>query len=142
MFLLDTDVCIDVLRGRAPEIAERMAAHHPSEIRMSSVVRAELYFGARRSAHVSENLTLLERFFEPFQSLPFDDGCASSYGLVRAELAGGGTPIGPNDLLIAATARAHDLTLVTRNVAEFGRVAGLRLEDWSRPSPSSEPDDA
>jgi tRNA(fMet)-specific endonuclease VapC len=62
--------------------------------------------------------------------LPFDDAAAEAYGRLRAELARRGTPIGPNDLMIAAIALAHDLTLVTHNTAEFSRVSGLRLEDW------------
>ena len=66
----------------------------------------------------------------PFVSLPFDDRCAAEYGTIRADLSARGEPIGPLDLLIAATARAHDLTLVSHNVGEFSRVAGLRFEDW------------
>jgi tRNA(fMet)-specific endonuclease VapC len=73
---------------------------------------------------------LLGRFFAPFASLAFDDVCADHCGRLRSELAAAGTPIGPNDLLIAATALAHELTLVTHNVREFSRVANLRVEDW------------
>jgi tRNA(fMet)-specific endonuclease VapC len=101
-----------------------------SLVRLSSVVKAELLYGARRSSRVSENLRLLERFFDTIASFPFDDRCAEEYGLLREELDRAGTPIGPNDLLIAATARAHHAVLVTHNVREFSRVADLRLEDW------------
>lgn len=69
-------------------------------------------------------------FFAPQQNLPFDDLCAEHYALVRTDLLAQGTPIGPNDLLIAAIARAHDAVLVTHNTGEFGRMIGLRLEDW------------
>ncbi len=100
------------------------------EIRLSAVVKAELLYGARRSSRTADNLRLLTHFFEPIVCLPFDDECAASYGLLRVELERVGTPIGPNDLMIAATALAHDLVLVTHNVAEFSRVAGLRFEDW------------
>ena len=62
--------------------------------------------------------------------MPFDDRCAEEYGLIRADLDHAGTPIGPNDLLIAATARAHDLVLVTHNTREFSRVSGLQIDDW------------
>lgn len=79
---------------------------------------------------MGENLALLGRFFEPFVSLPFDDGCAEHYGQIRSGLEREGRPIGPNDLMIAATARAHGLTLVTHDSAEFARVPGLPLEDW------------
>ncbi len=94
------------------------------------MVKAELLYGARRSARVAQNLDLLTKFFAPLLSLPFDDQCAEYYGLIRADLSRAGELIGPNDLMIAATARAHDAVLVTHNTAEFARVVGLRLEDW------------
>ena len=79
---------------------------------------------------MAENVRTVEQFCKPYLTLPFDDACAQHYGVVRAYLARRGTPIGPNDLLIAATALAHDLTLVTHNVDQFSRVVGLRIEDW------------
>ena len=133
MYLLDTNACIRVLNGSSERLVTRLRSHAPSEVRLSSVTRAELLFGARRSARVAENLRLLASFFAPFVSLPFDDACAERYGVVRASLAAAGKPIGPNDLLIAATALAHDLTLVTHNVREFSRVPELGIEDWERP---------
>jgi tRNA(fMet)-specific endonuclease VapC len=93
-------------------------------------VKAELLYGARRSGRPADNLRALARFFEPIVCLPFDDECAERYGVLRGELERVGTPIGPTDLMIAATALAHDLVLVTHNVDEFSRVAGLRYEDW------------
>ena len=66
----------------------------------------------------------------PLRSLPFDDACAAEYGLLRADLGRAGTPIGANDLMIAAIARHHDVSVVTHNVDEFSRVVGLRVEDW------------
>lgn len=130
MYLLDTNACIRVLNGTSPQLVARLRNLDPAEIRLCAVVKAELAFGARNSTHVAENLSLLERFFAPFVSLPFDDRCADQYGLIRADLARAGRLIGPNDLLIAATARAHDLTLVSHNTRELSRVVGLRLEDW------------
>ncbi len=130
MYLLDTNACIKLLNGTSPALASALHRHDPVEILLCAVVKAELLFGARRSARVTENLALLARFFEPFASLPFDDVCAEHYGTIRAELTRDGSPIGPNDLLIAATARAHDLALVTHNTREFSRVTGLRVVDW------------
>jgi tRNA(fMet)-specific endonuclease VapC len=130
MYLLDTNACIRILNGTSPSLTDRLRAVPRSLVRLSSVVKAELLYGARRSSRVSENLRLLERFFDTIASLPFDDRCAEEYGLLREELDRAGTPIGPNDLLIAATARAHRAVLVTHNVREFSRVADLRLEDW------------
>jgi len=131
-YLLDTNACIRLLNGTSPALVARIAGGDPAQIALCSVVKAELVYGARRSARAAENLRLLESFFEPLASLPFDDACAERYGIIRSELESAGTPIGPNDLMIAATALAHGATLVTNNVKEFSRVAGLRLEDWER----------
>ncbi len=130
MYLLDTNACIRVLNGTSDRLVARLRHHAPAEIHLCAVVKAELLYGARKSSRPAANLRLLDAFFEPLLCLPFDDACADRYGVIRAELERAGTPIGPNDLMIAATAVAHDLTLVTHNVAELSRVAGLRLEDW------------
>lgn len=75
-------------------------------------------------------MATLRRFFQEFATLPFDEKCEEVYGIIRAQLGLAGTPIGPNDLLIAAIALANDFTIVTHNTDEFGRVKGLRIEDW------------
>jgi tRNA(fMet)-specific endonuclease VapC len=130
MYLLDTNACIRLLNGTSARLAERLQGTPRSQVRLSSIVKAELFFGARRSSRVADNLRLLEGFFATLAALPFDDHCAEEYGSLRAELDRAGTPIGPNDLLIAATARANGCTLVTHNVREFSRVSGLQYEDW------------
>ena len=135
MRLLDTNTCIQLLNGKESRVGQRFALQAPHEIALSSVVKAELLYGARHSMQVEENLSLLRSFFAPLVSLPFDDRCAEEYGQIRADLRRQGRPIGPNDLLIAATARAFDTILVTHNTTEFGRVAGLRLEDWEESTP-------
>ena len=91
--------------------------------------------GARHSQQVEANLQLLKTFFAPLQSLPFDDRSAEEAGQIRADLAAQGTPIGPNDLLIAAIARAHDAILVTHNHNEFTRVTNLRVVNWESQTP-------
>jgi len=88
----------------------------------------KLHFIFRLSSY--ENLRVFERFFRPFKSLPFDDRCAEEYGQIKAVLSAQGNLIGPNDLLIAAIARAHNAVLVTNNTGEFSRVTNLRLQDW------------
>lgn len=128
-YLLDTNACIGLLTGRTPAIAERLRLLPPAEVKLSAVVKAELLHGARRSGRPAENLRLLAEFFAPFESLPFDDRCAERYGVVRTELEARGSPIGPNDLLIASTALAHGAVLVTHDL-EFDRVVGLLTEDW------------
>ena len=130
MFLLDTNVCIHVLNDSSPPVVARFAAESPATIRLCSIVKAELLYGARKSRRVARTLMSLDRFFRPLLSFPFDDDCAHEYGRIRADLDRAGTPIGGNDLLIAAIARRHDLTVVTHNVDEFTRVTGLAVEDW------------
>ena len=100
------------------------------DIVLCSVVKAELYYGAHRSARSNENLKNMREFFRSFESLPFDDAAAEQYGHLRAFLTEQGKPIGPNDLLIAAIALANNVTLVTHNTDEFKRVPGLQMEDW------------
>ena len=135
LWLLDTNTCIRLLNDSSDPVAKQFSARSPAEIALCSIVKAELLYGARHSARVDANLTLLNRFFAPLLSLPFDDRCAEEYGLIRAQLTAEGAPIGPNDLIIAAIARTHDATLVTHNTREFSRVAGLRLSDWEEGSP-------
>lgn len=130
MYALDTNACIHLLNGSSTSLRERLAARSPGQIRIFSIVRAELLQGARLSSRVAENLRLVARFLQPFVSVAFDDDCAEKYAEVRSELRREGRMIGPNDLLIAASALTHNLTLVTHNVEEFSRVSGLLIEDW------------
>ncbi|MCF6318909.1 MAG: type II toxin-antitoxin system VapC family toxin [Proteobacteria bacterium] len=134
MFLLDTNVCIHLLNGTKPQIIDEFKKATPAQIILCGVVKAELLYGARNSMKVEDNLQLLNRFFAPLNSLPFDDTSAEEYGKIRADLSRQGQPIGrligPNDLLIASIAKAFDVILVTNNTREFSRISGLRLVDW------------
>ncbi len=130
MFLLDTNVCINFLNGTSQSVEQHFRTCSPSEIAVCSIVKAELLFGARNSNRADANLQALRLFFAPLQSLPFDDQCADEYGLIRADLTAQGSLIGPNDMLIAAVARAHNAIVVTHNTREFSRISGLSLEDW------------
>ena len=129
-YLLDTNVCVRLINRSSAQVLARTQSLDPSIIRHSVVTRAELLYGARKSARVSANLAGVDRFCEPLTVLPFDEGCARHYGAMRATLEQLGTPIGWNDYMIAATALAHDLVLVTHNAREFNRVVGLEVEDW------------
>ena len=132
MYLLDTNVCIRLLNHKHEGLIQHFRRLHPREIALCSIVKSELYYGARHSRRVEANLQLLVQFFLPLLSLPFDDRCAEEAGLIRADLEEQGMSIGPNDVLIAATARANDAVLVTHNTHEFARVTGLRLVDWEK----------
>ncbi len=129
-YLLDTNACINYLNHTQSKIASIIRSTPSTSIAVCSVVKAELFFGSRKSKNPTLNLARQMAFLENFISLPFDDAAADHYANVRAALAARGTLIGPYDLQIAAIALANNLTLVTHNTSEFSRVDGLRLEDW------------
>lgn len=129
-YLLDSNTCIQFLNDSHAGVRRQMFSHLPSDLAVCSIVKAELLYGAYRSARIPANLQRLKTFFEPLRSLPFDDASVQSYGQLRAVLTGKGAAIGANDMLIAAIALTHGLTLVTHNTREFGRIDGLNLEDW------------
>lgn len=129
-YLLDTNACIVYLRGKSDNLNRRFKSLKSNNIAVCSIVKAELFYGSMRSNTPQKALQIQKIFVEQFVSLPFDDRCALVYGKLRADLVNTGTPIGSNDLLIAAIALANNLILVTHNVREFSRVQGLQLEDW------------
>lgn len=130
IYLLDTNTCIRYLNGDSESVRSSLEARAPSEVFLCSMVKAELWFGAAKSRFPERSRAVLGVFFATFGSLPFDDLAAQAYATIRAQLERAGTPIGPNDLVIAAIAAANQATLVTHNTREFGRVEGLRWEDW------------
>jgi tRNA(fMet)-specific endonuclease VapC len=129
-YLLDTNVCARYLNGRSPSVRTRIRLTNREDIAVCSVVKGELFYGAMRSNNPEITLARQQQFLNLFVSLSFDDVAALVYGEIRAELTRLGTPIGPNDLQIAAIAMANNLILVTHNTREFGRVSGLQIEDW------------
>jgi len=130
LYLLDTNVCILYLKGKSSSVNQHLKSLKRENITVCSIVKAELFYGSLRSNNPKKALQVQQTFLNQFISFPFDDRCALIYGRIRAQLADAGTPIGSNDLLIAAIAVANDLILVTHNLREFSRVPGLKLEDW------------
>jgi tRNA(fMet)-specific endonuclease VapC len=124
IILPDTNAWIKLLNQGDTPVKGRFVAANPDAIRLCSVVKAELYFGAYKSARKKHNLSLLERLFKVYASLPFDDQAAKIYGNLRADLTSAGCVIGPNDLLIASIALAHRATLITDK--EFHRGGGIQ----------------
>lgn len=129
-YLLDSNVCIRLINNSSPTVTTQLAIQQPEDICVSTITQLELYYGAYRSVQQERNLEILQRFFSQFTIIPLDSKAAKIAGRIRAELAAMGTPIGPNDLQIAAIALANSLILVTHNVGEFRRVNGLQIEDW------------
>jgi tRNA(fMet)-specific endonuclease VapC len=129
IYLLDTNACIHHLKFADSPITYKLSIHLP-ETAVCSVTKAELFYGAMRSNNPTQSLRVQQEFLELFVSLAFDDEAARICGRIRAQLIDRGTPIGPNDLQIAAIALTHELTLITHNVGEFNRVQDLKIEDW------------
>lgn len=129
--VLDTNVCIDVLRGRQ-HVLDRLLSCHSKECFISSVTEFELFQGAGRGAPEfrEEEMVKVVRFISAIQSLPFDRDCARIAGEINARLLNRGTPVGILDVLIAATCLRYDGTLVTNNTRDFEKIGGLTLEDW------------
>ena len=128
--LLDTNICIYIIKNRPPEARKRFQQYDIGDIGVSTITVAELEYGVQKSAAVERNQKALESFLLPLEFLDFDHLAARAYGNIRAALERSGAPIGCMDMRIAAQARAHDLLLVTRNLREFQRVAGIRCESW------------
>jgi tRNA(fMet)-specific endonuclease VapC len=129
-YLLDSNVCIQYLNQRSEKIIQRLQDLSDTDILVCSIVKAELFYGAMRTNNPEKTLQKQQEFLNRFISLKFDDECAIIYGEIRSKLAAKGTPIGNNDLHIAAIAIANNLTLITHNTREFSRIDNLKLEDW------------
>lgn len=129
-YILDTNACIQYLNGTSACLRHKLESNLPENIFLCAVVRAELFYGAIKSANADQNVEKLRHFTDRFTSLPFDDGCAEVYGEIRSQLETEGKLIGPYDLMIAAIAVANKMTLISHNTREFSRVKNLQLEDW------------
>jgi tRNA(fMet)-specific endonuclease VapC len=127
-YLLDANAVIGLLNDTASKTAKRARRERPGDVAISAIVAHELFYGAFRSRRRAQNLALIDAL--QFIVVEFDKEDARQAGEVRALLASRGTPIGPYDVLIAGQAVARDVILVTHNTQEFGRVPGLRFEDW------------
>lgn len=136
IYLLDTNACIALINGTPPAVRRRFQRAITKEVTVlvSSVVAFELWYGFAKSERIKRNTQRLLAFFAgPLEWTPFDEDNAREAGAVRAELEIAGRPIGAYDVLIAGQTRNRGATLVTSNVREFERVAGLKWEDWAIP---------
>lgn len=129
-YLLDTNIWIFYLKNPSSRVGTRLRNTSASDIAVCSIVRAELLHGARKYEKRAERVARVELTLSPFISLPFDDTAAGHYATIRDDLESRGVTIGANDLMIAAIAVTHELTLVSNN-REFNRVDGMPVEDWS-----------
>jgi len=131
-YLLDTNICIQVIRRKPSELLSRLTALPVGDVGMSTITVAELHVGVQKSRDPARNAEALTMFLLPLEIAAFDYAAAEAYGRIRAALESSGTPIGPLETLIAGHAVSLNTTLVTDNVAEFSRVPGLQIENWLR----------
>ena len=130
-YMLDTNICIYLIKQKPEKAFLELQKHDPSEICISSVTYAELIHGVEKSAAVEKNRLALSVLLANIEILDFDVKAANSYGRIRADLEKNGTPIGPLDMMIAGHAQSLGYTVVTNNVKEFARVKDLKLENWA-----------
>jgi tRNA(fMet)-specific endonuclease VapC len=133
MYMLDTDICIYIIKKKPISVLKYFQRLQPDELSISSITFAELMNGAKKSRRIEHNIEKLNELAEFLEIMPFDKKAAVIYGDVRSTLEKKGKIIGSNDLLIAAHALSLDCTLVTNNENEFSRVEGLKTENWTTP---------
>lgn len=129
-FLLDTNICIYIIKKKPPEVLEEFNEYTFTDIAISSITVAELEFGVQKSQYPGKNKEALEQFLLPLVIVDFDYNAAIVYGKIRSDLEAQGKPMGPLDNLIAAHALSMGLTLVTNNTREFSRVPNLKVVNW------------
>jgi len=130
-YMLDTDICIYLIKQKPSQVVASFRRQAIGSIGMSTVTLAELHYGAAKSQNPEKNTQALEKFLLPLEICFFDIAASVSYGQIRAELERKGSSIGPLDMMIAGHAKSISATLVTNNVREFRRVAGLKIENWA-----------
>ncbi len=130
-YLLDTNICIYLIKKRPAHIIERFKQIAPGDIAISSVTLFELQYGVEKSQYKQRSEAALSKFIAPLTIIALDRFAAMEAGVIRAELEKRGSPIGAYDLLIAAIARSQGMILVTNNLREFSRIDGLILENWA-----------
>lgn len=134
LFMLDTDICVFLMRGESPTLASKVQSIALQQQVMSAVTFAELTYGVQASAAAKrkQNQSVLDRLALHLAILDWPQTAARHYAEIRADLKRRGAQLGAADLMIAAHAQALDAIIVTNNVKDFGRIKGLRLENWTQ----------
>lgn len=129
-YMLDTNVCIDYMRGKNEHLALKLRSCPSDDVCISSITLSELLFGVQNSSDPLKNRGALNKLLVKVNVLEYDSLASESYGLIRSDLTKRGCLIGPLDMLIASHAKSRQLILVTHNTSEFKRVRDLDIEDW------------
>ena len=130
MYLLDTNICIYLMKNSYPALTQKVFSFDPSALCISSVTVFELEYGASKSNWGERTRQNMQLFLAPFNIIDFNSSDAASAGMIRGYLEKQGKPIGPYDVQIAGQAVARSMIMVTHNIDEFSRVPGLTVEDW------------
>ncbi len=130
-YYLDTNICIYFLKGMYPNLLKKLLSTSPDDIKITSIVKAELLYGAEKSVKKAENLEKISKFLLPYEIIPFGDNEAIIYSKLRSSLEKKGMIIGPNDLIISAIVISNEGFLVTNNMKEFSRINNLKIENWT-----------
>lgn len=131
-YLLDTDICIYLIKKRPQNVLEKFRRHSPADMALSVITLFELEYGVAKSNQPQRASKALAKFVSPLNILGLNRAAATEAAALRAGLEGKGTPIGPYDILIAGIAKSRSMTLVTNNIREFGRISGLSVENWAQ----------
>ena len=129
-FMLDTNICIYIIKQKPLNVLERFKQTEISQIGISAITLSELSYGVSKSSKPAQNQMALAQFIAPLEILPYDDNAAQYYGNLRTHLEKQGTTIGSLDMLIAAHALSIACTLVTKNTKKFSRIPNLKIENW------------
>ena len=129
-YLLDTNICIYLIKKHPPEVLEKFRQHSPQEVAISIITLFELQYGVEKSQYRQRSEDALFKFIRPLNIIDQDRSSALEAANIRAQLEIKGIPVGPYDLLIAGLARSQDMILVTNNTREFERIDDLQLENW------------
>ncbi len=131
-YMLDTNICIYIIKQKPQNVIKRFRQAKVSEIGVSSITLSELEYGVMKSTNPEQNKLALTQFIAPIEIMSYDDAAAQHYGKIRADLERQGTPIGSLDMLIAAHALSLNSVLITNNESEFKRVLNLKIENWTK----------
>ncbi|OGQ95852.1 MAG: hypothetical protein A2521_01725 [Deltaproteobacteria bacterium RIFOXYD12_FULL_57_12] len=130
-YLLDTNICIYLIKNHPPAVLEKFRQHQPQDVAISSVTLFELEYGVEKSQQRQRAQKALAKFLLPLNILDLDRTATAEAAIIRAQLERKGTPIGPYDILIAGQAKSRAMTLVTNNTKDFARIDDLPLENWT-----------
>lgn len=130
MYLLDTNICIYIIKKKPADVLRALKIKSKNDIYISSLTIAELEYGVSKSLFPEKNKIALIEFLSIFNILPFDDKDAVNFGIIKTDLEKKGKIIGQMDLLLTAQAKTKKFILVTNNIKEFKKVEGIKIENW------------